>query len=279
MYVALRDLDAGVRDPPVETDPSFFVGFISRLVRATKGIEIELTEADALADSPELRREYRRKVQRLRRYYEKKRSSLQGEGGRRGKRNPRMGRQLMLTARHILLTALVLLALFGVLLSGHDGVATPTAPKGQRCTSPYDGVWSGTLIGVNEREDFRPTFMEGVAFDLTLRLSCLSTEGGATPLEVTEVRASHWPLGCTDGCKPVKATALFGPPGQDGSLYFEFPNGVSIVMRFEVSSDGKRIQGLSGEPLAWSFGHASRCPELEGQCRPMTGSFTLTKRD
>ena len=185
-----------------------------------------------------------------------------------------------------ILSTFVLLLLLGILLLGYFGRATPTVPDKGRCSSPYDGTWIGTLVGVNERKDFRPMFREGIAFDLTLELSCTSTDGNVTLLDVTEMRASHWPLGCTAGCRPANATppqmpraaAFLGPPGSaDDALYLAFPNGVSIVMKAEVSSDGKQLRGRSGEPLAWYFGHASRCPELTGQCTPITGSFTLSK--
>lgn len=92
MYVALRDLDAGVRDPPVE-DPRFFVSLISRLVRAAKGIEIELTEADIETESAEFRRAYRKEVQRATALLREEMIPPSWKrAGKRGKRNPRRGR-------------------------------------------------------------------------------------------------------------------------------------------------------------------------------------------
>ncbi len=187
-----------------------------------------------------------------------------------------------------ILSTFVLLLLLGILLLGYFGRAAPTVPDKGRCSSPYDGTWSGTLVGVTMREDFSPVFREGIAFDLTLKLSCISIDGSTTSLDVTEMRASYWPLGCTAGCRPTnasppqmpRAAAFLGPPGSaDDALYLAFPNGASIVMKAEISGDGKQLQGRSGEPLAWYFGHASRCPELMGQCNPITGSFTLAKKD
>ncbi len=188
-------------------------------------------------------------------------------------------KEMMPTAKHNLLVAVVVLVFISAPTLDYGDRATPTAPEAGRCTSPYDGTWSGTLIGVSEREDFRPNFREGISFDLTLRLSCISTDGSTTSLEVTEARASHWPLSCTGGCRPVTAAVLLGPPGHEGALYLELPNGVIMRLRAEISSDGKILRSISGEPLAWTFGHASRCPEFVGQCRPITSSFQLTKKE
>lgn len=73
MLSSASKLEVWVGDGLEELGPREFLSLVSDLVRASKGIEIELREADILVESQEFRREFRQEVQRLLGHYERRR--------------------------------------------------------------------------------------------------------------------------------------------------------------------------------------------------------------
>lgn len=67
MFESVRELDAE------ELDTQEFLGLVSDLMKITKGVDVELTEADILADSPEFHKVYRHEVHRLLDHYGRRR--------------------------------------------------------------------------------------------------------------------------------------------------------------------------------------------------------------
>lgn len=72
MFASLRELEAEAGGWEEELNSQEFLSLVSDLVRITKGIEMELTEADVLVESAEFRKMYRQEVHRLLTYYERR---------------------------------------------------------------------------------------------------------------------------------------------------------------------------------------------------------------
>ena len=73
MFASLDEMKMEANNSLEGMDPREFFSLVSCLVKATKGVEVELTEADVLVESAEFRMGYRQEVQRLLGYYERRR--------------------------------------------------------------------------------------------------------------------------------------------------------------------------------------------------------------
>ncbi|MCX6777570.1 MAG: hypothetical protein NT157_01665 [Candidatus Micrarchaeota archaeon] len=163
---------------------------------------------------------------------------------------------------------------------GDSHVIVSPAPENQTpaggCTSPYDGVWSGTVEGTGVyylSGDYETNTPYSVSYDLEITLKCNASEmteiGKITYLEVMHMKASDSYFGCTGGCdSTLRGENQFGGinnyvdlPEPGGNVYgmnVLFPNSAMIdVGMLSLSQDGKTIIVDEGSDSAVSVGWLS----------------------
>ncbi len=170
-----------------------------------------------------------------------------------------------------------------------DQNVTPPIPQNQTqptehagtqaggCTSPYNGIWTGTVSGTGVYYDsgnYESNTPYSVSYDLEITLKCNESDmteyGKITYLDITHMQASDPYFGCTGGCNPTRHgtneigginnyASLPEPGGSAGSsMNVLFPNSAVIdAGSLSLSSDGKTITVDEGADSAISTGYSS----------------------
>ena len=143
-----------------------------------------------------------------------------------------------------------------------------------RCTSPYDGEWTGTVTSTGFDKPFdMPKQPYSISYTFQFGLKCAyldtdSKDGGRIYwFNYTHIKFSDPFFGCTNGCEPVRyprdrSDDVYLPePGTKGSgiIDFAFPNGVGFGTGFfDISSDGKTmVEYMKGDGSVGEGEHIS----------------------